>query len=45
MSGQTKIDENSYVVSVELTDASGNRWERDPRGALRSLDPDDSLSS
>jgi hypothetical protein len=23
-----------YVVSIEFTDAAGNRWERDPRGAL-----------
>jgi len=23
-----------YVVSIEFTDAAGNHWERDPRGAL-----------
>src|SRR5216683_2945078 len=25
---------DTWVVSVEFTDAAGNRWERDPRGAL-----------
>ena len=30
-------DDNTYVVSIEFTDAAGNRWERDPRGALRAL--------
>lgn len=24
-----------YVVSITFTDAAGNRWERDPKGALR----------
>jgi len=26
-----------YVVSIEFTDAAGNRWERDARGALNAL--------
>jgi hypothetical protein len=26
-----------YVVSIEFTDAAGNRWERDARGALKAL--------
>lgn len=30
-------DDNTYVVSIEFTDAAGNRWERDPRGALSAL--------
>ncbi len=34
--------DESTSVSVEFTDAAGNRWERDPRGALRALDPGDS---
>jgi hypothetical protein len=29
-----QVDDSIYVVSVEFTDAAGNRWERDPRGAL-----------
>jgi gas vesicle protein len=38
MSGQTEITDNAYGVSIEFADAWGNRWERNPRGALRSLD-------
>jgi hypothetical protein len=35
VSGQmTDISDSNYVVSIEFTDAAGNRWERDPRGAL-----------
>jgi hypothetical protein len=30
------ITESAYVVSIEFVDAAGNRWERDPRGALVS---------
>lgn len=26
-----------YVVSIEFTDAAGNRWERDARGALKPM--------
>src|SRR5258708_11871954 len=29
-------NEDIYVVSIEFTDAAGNRWERDARGALVS---------
>ncbi len=29
-----QVDDTLYVVSIEFTDAAGNRWERDPRGAL-----------
>ena len=32
-----KCDANVYVVSIWFTDAGGNRWERDPRGALKPL--------
>jgi hypothetical protein len=31
-----QVDASIYVVSIEFTDAAGNRWERDPRGALVS---------
>jgi membrane protein implicated in regulation of membrane protease activity len=30
----TDVSANSHVVSIEFTDAAGNHWERDPRGAL-----------
>jgi hypothetical protein len=30
------IDYHNYVVSIEFTDAAGNHWERDPRGALNA---------
>jgi hypothetical protein len=33
-SQMTDVSGNDYVVSIEFTDAAGNRWERDPRGAL-----------
>jgi hypothetical protein len=33
-SQMTEVSDNNYVVSIEFTDAAGNRWERDPRGAL-----------
>lgn len=29
-----EVSDSIYVVSIEFTDAAGNRWERDPRGAL-----------
>ena len=29
-----QVDNTVYVVSISFTDAAGNRWERDPRGAL-----------
>jgi hypothetical protein len=29
-----EVTDRTYVVSVEFTDAAGNSWERDPRGAL-----------
>lgn len=28
------VSDETYAVSIEFTDAAGNRWERDPRGAL-----------
>jgi hypothetical protein len=30
-----QVGDDIYVVSIEFTDVAGNRWERDPRGALR----------
>jgi len=30
------VSDSVYAVSIEFTDAAGNRWERDPRGALVS---------
>lgn len=32
-----QCDDDVYVASITFTDAAGNRWERDPRGALKSL--------
>jgi hypothetical protein len=32
--GNVSIDASTCVVSFEFTDANGNHWERDPRGAL-----------
>jgi hypothetical protein len=29
-----EVSDSLYVVSIEFTDAAGNHWERDPRGAL-----------
>jgi hypothetical protein len=29
-----ECDDRVYAVSIEFTDADGNRWERDPRRAL-----------
>lgn len=29
-----EFTDRTYVVSIEFTDAAGNHWERDPRGAL-----------
>jgi hypothetical protein len=29
-----EVSDSIYVVSIEFTDAAGNHWERDPRGAL-----------
>jgi hypothetical protein len=34
-----ECDDSVFVVSIEFTDASGNRWERDPRGALNPRNP------
>lgn len=34
MFGSIIIDDRTCAASVEFTDAAGNRWERDPRGAL-----------
>ena len=34
MFGSIAIDDRTCAASVEFTDAAGNRWERDPRGAL-----------
>jgi multidrug efflux pump subunit AcrA (membrane-fusion protein) len=33
-SQMTDVSYNNHVVSIEFTDAAGNRWERDPRGAF-----------
>jgi hypothetical protein len=30
----SEVSDSVYAVSIEFTDAAGNRWERDPRGAL-----------
>jgi hypothetical protein len=32
---EPKYDDDTYVASITFTDAAGNRWERDPRGALK----------
>lgn len=32
-----KIGSDSHVVSIEFSDAAGNRWERNPRGVLIDL--------
>jgi hypothetical protein len=29
-----QVNDNVYAVGIEFTDGAGNRWERDPRGAL-----------
>jgi hypothetical protein len=29
-----QVDDTIYVVSIQFTDAAGNRWERGPRGEL-----------
>ncbi len=34
MFGVNPLSDRTCVVSVEFTDAAGNRWHRDPRGAL-----------
>jgi hypothetical protein len=34
---QPRLDDSNCVVSIEFTDAAGNKWERDPRGALLPL--------
>jgi hypothetical protein len=36
-SQMTEVSDNNYVVSIEFTDAAGNRWERNSRGALNPL--------
>jgi hypothetical protein len=33
-SQMSDISDSNYVVSIEFTDAAGNRWARDPHGAL-----------
>lgn len=37
MFGTTQVNDRSCLVSLEFTDASENRWERDPRGALNPI--------
>ena len=32
-----QCDDDVYVASITFTDAAGNRWERDARGALKTL--------
>jgi hypothetical protein len=34
MFGNIPVNDRTCTVSIEFTDAAGNRWERDPRGAL-----------
>jgi hypothetical protein len=34
MFGDIPVNPATVIVSVEFTDTAGNRWERDPRGAL-----------
>ena len=34
-SKHAEVSDDIYVVSFEFTDAAGNHWERDPRGALK----------
>ena len=34
--GNVSVNAATCVVSIEFTDANGNQWERDPRGALVS---------
>ncbi len=34
MFGSIAIDDRNCAASIEFTDAAGNQWERDPRGAL-----------
>ena len=36
-SQRTECNAEVYTVSITFTDAAGNRWERDPRGALKPL--------
>jgi hypothetical protein len=36
-SQRSECNADVYAVSVTFTDAAGNRWERDPRGALKPL--------
>ena len=31
-----EVSDSIHVVGIEFTDAAGNRWERDARGALVS---------
>jgi hypothetical protein len=31
------VSDDVYVVAIEFTDTAGNRWKRDPRGALEDL--------
>lgn len=32
-----EYNDQVYVTSIEFTDAAGQRWQRDPRGALNRL--------
>lgn len=32
-----ECDDDTYAVSAEFADAAGNRWVRDPRGALAPM--------
>lgn len=36
LSQMNDINDSTCVVSIEFTDAAGNHWERDPRGALNA---------
>ena len=29
-----EVSDSDYAVSIEFTDAAGNRWQRDAHGAL-----------
>jgi hypothetical protein len=37
MFGNIPVNDRTCTVSIEFTDAAGNRWQRDPRGALSPL--------
>jgi len=34
MNMMDQVSDDVYAVGIRFTDAAGNQWERDPRGAL-----------